>query len=141
MDEKDRFRNIVAVKPEKPDDFGDDPNAKHEESLKNKRSEELKTKRLEELDDATHKNTLWIHKVFRVLVISSILFLPVLFFVILPISQMTIDPNSPWKPFQDWSLAFLATSRTAGIALAALIVSDLIKRIFSYIVKRANTKD
>jgi len=125
MDENNKFKNITAIKPETYKDFGDDPDAKRKEQLK---SEEHRTKVL-------------VHWIFRILIVSAVIFLLVLFFVILPISEMYFKYYSFWYPFHRWSVAFLSTAGTAVIALLTLAVSDLLKRVFDHLKNRAYIKD
>ena len=114
-------------KPEQPPNFGDDPDAQRKEARKK----------------AWHLNILLLHWVARVLVIGFVLFFLLLFFVILPVSQMTFDSYTSgfMLAFHEWSVAFVYTSTTAFIALATLIVSDLLKKFFDYLKPHINKKE
>jgi len=125
MDEQNKFKNIIVNKPKNPKDLGDDPDAKRKEELK----------------DADHKNSLWLRKFFRPLVVAMGMFLVVLYFVILPVSVMEFKNYNFWEVFGDWSRAFIITGRTTAIALATLVVSDLLKKLFDYIKKERNDSE
>jgi len=126
MDKKDKLKDIAAIKPEKPIDFGDDADSKHKK----------------ELDAVKHQNALWLHKTWPWLIKGIMVFLLLLFFIILPLSEMTLKYSNFWEGARDWSRAFLSTASTAAIALATLFISDLVKRVFDYIKKeRTNIED
>lgn len=97
---------------------------------------DLDAERLEDLKQLGHTTKKWVHWTFRFLIIVGLaVFLPSLIFVIWPISYMELEYGSPWIPFQQWAISFLATARTAGIALLTIIVTDLLKRAFDFYKK------
>ena len=100
--------------------------------------EEAKRKRDEELDVAKHKNQLALHKYIRPFAAVAVAFLLLLFFGILPISEMRPTHTGAWDIIQDYARAFLSTGRTIGIALATLIVSDLMKRVYHYLKEHSS---
>jgi len=113
--DKDTKKTNIQFNADKPDggkSFSADPQA-------------------EEINQLRHRNSVMLYKLSPVLVIMGLLFLVVLFFLILPISEMSLTYNNFfWEGFQEWARAFLQTSRTIGIALATLIVSDLLRKVY-----------
>ena len=122
----DEFDKIVIDKPEKTEDFGDDPEAKRKREL---------------IRDIRLKNSLFFHKNLPLFAKLFIGFIFLLFFVILPISEMQSCFNSAWEVVRDYTRAFIVTGRTALIALATIIVSDLLKRLYPYIIKHSDRDD
>jgi len=124
MDKNNKFEMVNPVKPKVHTGFGDDPDSKRKEALK---TEEHRTKVL-------------MHWIFRLLLIGMALFLIILFFVILPITEMSLNYGSVWYSFQRWSVAFLSTAGTAGIALLTLTVSVVLKELFERLKERVFPK-
>jgi len=116
---------INAIKPESPKPLGDDPNAT----------------RKEQRAMARHKNVLWLHKMLPRLVRTLIVFICLLFLVILPLSEMTLEYNSFWEGAQDWARAFRSTAMTALIAMFTLIISAFLKWLLDYLKEHFSDKD
>ena len=112
-------RFVEQLKPPPLKNASDDPDAKDKAELKGER----------------HKIALLVHKVFRGLVIALVPFTIILLFIILPVSEMPIEDGSRFSAFRDWSIAFISTTRTAGIALATIVVSALLKKLWDYLEK------
>ena len=97
--------------------------------------------RTEDMKRLEHITKKVVHIIFRVLIVGLVLFLLALFFLILPITAMTLEPYSRWLPFQRWAVAFLSTAGTAGIALLTVIITDLLKRAFDFFKKSVYPKE
>ena len=84
-----------------------------------------------EIEVAKRENIRDFHKMInpKVLAWGTISFLFLLFFVILPIGEMEFKKCSVAWHIQSWVIAFTTTSRTVGIGLAALVISNIIKKI------------
>ena len=121
----DKFGSIKASKPVVVNDYGDDPDAKRKEQLK----------------DIKHRNSIWFYRSLPWIIWFFLAFLVILFFIIFPLSEMSLDYNSAMEAIKDYCIVFLSTSKTIGIALATLIVSDIIKRIISYIKNQASNDE
>ena len=92
--------------------------------------------KVNEVDEAKNKLHLTILWSLRPLYIMMIFFIFILFFAILPASELSYNNDDP-SFFQEWSRAFMRTTNTLLIGLSALIVSAIIKEIFEFIRKLA----
>ena len=63
-------------------------------------------------------------------------FLLIIIFLVLPFSIMALDFESSLQALQNYSIALVATGRTIGIGLGALVVSDIIKRVLDFLVRK-----
>ena len=117
----DKFSRINAAKPSNPIDYCEDPDSIRKEEKK----------------EALHHNWLLFQKWLPRFTIALIVFSVILFFIILPISEMSPEFENAWDVIQDYARAFIKTSKTAGIALATLLLSDLMKHLYDYIKKNA----
>jgi len=107
----------------------------------------LTDKHKDEIEKLRHEHELKNKKFFygfaRFSIFIIVVFLIMLFFMILPISQMDFNPlrfygytndrQKMWSRVHEWANAFLATGSSFGMTLAALIVSDLIKKSYAFI--------
>ena len=112
MNEVDKFKNITVVKPTVINEIGEDPNSFSQEALADERLEEAKAaiKRKEELLDYSHKNSLWFVKIINWLTKFVIVFLPLLMFVILPLSEICLDNQGFFEWGQAWARAFISVT-------------------------------
>ncbi|MCL2519922.1 MAG: hypothetical protein FWE37_02815 [Spirochaetaceae bacterium] len=125
MNHENEFGKFTSGKSNISDKIGDDPDYGRKEAIKN----------------AGHKTKLLLHRIHKIAIIFILIFLPILFLFILPVSEMTFGDDKAQPFFQRWSIAFLSTSRTAGIALATVIMADLLKKFFDFAKKYANNED
>ena len=141
MDDLGKFKNITAIKPTNINEFGEDPNSLSHESLAYEKLEELKAayKRKEELLDYNHKNSLWFVKVINWLTKFVIVFLPLLMFVILPLSEISLDNRGILEWGQAWAKAFISTNTSIGLAIGALTASALLHKLFEYVQRNKNS--
>lgn len=150
MTESDKFSNITVVKPKNIEEFGNDPNLISQEALayekvneKNNRIKELEAEytRKQELLDSYHKNSLWFVKVINWLTKFLLFFLPTLSFVILPASVICLDNEGALEWIQAWSVAFISSNTSIGLAIGALIASALLQKLFEYVRKNRNPEE
>jgi len=135
MADVDKFKNITAVKPANISELGDDPQSSSQEALADERLEEYKAaiKRKEELLDYNHENSLWFVKIINWLTKFIIVFLPLLMFVILPLSEINLDNQGFMEWGQAWAKAFISSNTSIGLAIGALTASALLQKLFEYI--------
>ena len=60
-------------------------------------------------------------------------FLFVLFFVIMPFSQMYLDAENALQWIQNYSRAFIAAFGSFGLTVVAVLVSELLKRAYNFL--------
>ena len=126
MSERNKFENVSDARPKIRENYGEDP---------------YKAERIEDLRRAGHKTKMLAHWIFRLLLIFAVIILLAVFFVILPISEMTLSAYSRLLSFQRWSIAFLSTAGTAGVALLTVIIADLMKKAFDFAKKHLYPPD
>jgi len=117
----------AKIKTDKPilfKDYGEDPDAKRKEEVK----------------DAIHKNWLLFHKWLPIFSMGLLILLIILTFGILPISEMSTEFDNTWEVVVNYTQSFREVNRTIGIALATIIVSDLLKRLYEYIKENVNNR-
>ena len=115
MDNK--YDRVIVNKPEIHTSYGEDPDARREEEMK----------------AIKHSNALLFHRWLPKFTIFAFVFLSALIFVILPISEMSSEFENVWDVIRNYSSAFLTANRTIGIAIATLVVSNAMKRLYDYI--------
>lgn len=100
-------------------------------------------KRQEEIKKTKSEFYLLLYRSLKPLYFFGLAFLFMLFFIILPLSEMNFyDENNvrilenELQVFQEWARTFLQTSTFALIGLATLIVSDILKRLFEFSKKQ-----
>ena len=120
-----KYSDIKATRPTTYTNVGEDPDAK----------------RKEERADAMHKFIMWLYGALPLFTMLVFIFLLLLFFVILPMSEMTLGYESFSQGFRDWTRAFIATASTAGVTLVTLIVYEIVKRTFKFLELFVTTKE
>ena len=110
---------IEPVDTDDPDsDIHADPDSRRDEAVK----------------EAKHKNILFFHRAFPLFVGLLLFLLLFLLFILLPFSAMEHGFNGGIFDFVVmYSRAFRESTRTIFIAVATIIVSDLLKRFYDYI--------
>ena len=98
-------------------------------------------RRNEEVKAAKHGNILFFHKAFTTLVITLIILIIIILFVLLPFSEM--DNETEFRGFINFMLvyssAFIESTSTIFITVATIVISDLLRRLYTYI--KQNIKD
>jgi len=99
---------------------------------------ELQKKKQEwERSDQHHKIRMFALKWgSRILFFGGIAIMLVIFFVIMPFSEMDLDAESRIEWIQNYSAAFLQALGSFGITVLAVIVSELLKFLYKFM--RAN---
>ncbi|MCL2357128.1 MAG: hypothetical protein FWC70_08230 [Defluviitaleaceae bacterium] len=98
-------------------------------------------KREEARKNAKHKNVLFFHKALPIITVILLLMLASVVFVILPFSEIELEFDSVLSFMQEYNRAFVASTNTIFIALATIIVSDLLRRFYGYIKKNIQDSD
>jgi len=102
-------------------------------------AEERTIKQLVELDDRRHNVKMMLWKVAPpILIIFGVLFLLILFFVILPFSIIELGAENWSARIQNYSVALLSALGSLGITIVAVLISELIKQVFTAIRKKKN---
>ena len=114
--------NTYIVKPESVQQSGNEDPIISPEDKEKQREDEIK-----EMKHTNRKLIVWIA---RAIIILGAIFLVALFFVILPISQMGDEYARIWDAIRSWSNAFLGSGRTIGVTILAIIISDVLKKLF-----------
>jgi len=109
--------------------MGKDPETKSEKKLKH----------IDEIEDEKHNFYLLLYGSLKWIFRFGVIFLLLLFFVILPISEMEFYTQQgarlvrSWIGWiQEWARAFIQTSSTVLIGLATLIVSVVLTKLFEF---------
>lgn len=88
-----------------------------------------------------HKNMMtflrWVPRLTAVFLV----FVAILFFVILPLAEMTMHYATVWDAVQDWARAFVYTGRNLGIAILTLAIPSVLKFAYTLIKSHAPTDD
>jgi len=124
----------------------DKPKVSNKEGIEDKSPVE---KYADQINALEHEQKLKSKKIFYVmsmiLVVLAPVFLIILFLFVLPISRM--EPHIVlcryefgfwtrfWTRTSEWASAFLETSSAFGMTLAAIIVSELLKKALVFIAK------
>jgi len=119
-----RFPGLSDVKePLGVEDHGKDPD---------------KTLRDKERDAQLHKNRMSFLKAVPLLSWVFFGFLVILFFVILPTTEMSLGNKTFGAFFQDWATAFIGTGATMGVALVTIAVPGVLH--FVYKIMKDHTR-
>ena len=121
MDEKEKLNQLHAVVPN-VSEVKEDPDNTLEAEIRRVKRENLKK----------------LYKALPWAVGAGLTFLIALFFLILPVSEMELGHTGFIAWFRAWARAFVYTASTAGIAIATLIVSNLLNRLYAFIRSFAN---
>jgi len=90
--------------------------------------------RIDEWEDAKHTLSLFLYKwVLRGIIVFGIIFLPVLFLVIMPFSEIQLGAQSWSEWVRNYSTAFVAALGSFGTTVVAIIVSEMLKRAYQLI--------
>jgi len=90
-------------------------------------------KRKEAVKDARHRNVLFFHRLFPIVTIMGLLLLLIMLFVILPMSEIELEFVSVLGALRNYSKAFVTANSTILIALATIIVSDVLKHFYRFV--------
>ena len=129
MGKKYEYDSVIQPQPHSQSKEDKDPVISPEEK-----------QRENELEGMRHVNKKLIIFGMRILIATSIFFLVILIFVILPISQMGEEYDRPWDAIRSWATAFVNTGSTLGLTILAIVISDLVKNIYA-IVKDSIKKE
>lgn len=77
-----------------------------------------------------HKNMMTFLKWVPGLTGIFLVFVAVLFLVVLPLVEMTLDYDTIWDAVQDWARAFAHTGRNLGIAILTLAIPSVLKFVY-----------
>ena len=104
----------------------DSPNMDMDLKLQ-KRAQEFETSAL------FHKLRMFAIKwITRILFLGGITVLPIIFFVIMPFSEIDLDATNRIEWIQNYSTAFLQALGSFGITVLAVIVSELLKLLYKF---------
>jgi len=88
----------------------------------------------EELKGALHKFRLSMYRIlpYIIIIIGTVILL-VIFFVIMPFSEMELNAESWPEWLRDYSQAFITALGSFGVTVLAVLVSELLKYVYQLI--------
>ena len=99
-------------------------------------------KRREELKGVWHNFLLNMYKILPyAITVFSFIFLLLLFFIIMPFSEMHLDSENWQQWMRDYSRAFITALGSFGVTVVAVLVSELLKYAYRLLKKTASTQD